>query len=136
VSWFHANLCAYCAGSSGSDGVVDEDLTREWKIVLPTICLTTCRADGALPLDRTRRRNGAANGRRAQRARLAASIASQSLEAVFLSVEVTNIEVVPVVPVEPVQPNVRLTGRRGRRNPPVATVARTRKASSHRVAGA
>ncbi len=47
-----------------------------------------------------------------------------------------NIEVVPDVPVEPDVPEVRLTGRRGRRNPPVATVARTRKASSRRVAGA
>jgi hypothetical protein len=27
ASWFHANLCAYCAGSSGSDGFIDEDLT-------------------------------------------------------------------------------------------------------------
>ena len=64
---------------------------------------------------------------------LAASIASQSLEADFLSVGVTNGEVVPVVPDEP---DVRLTGRRGRRNPPVATVVWTRKASSPRVAGA
>jgi len=89
---------------------------------------TSRRADGALFLARTRRRNGAANERRVQRARLAASIAL---------IEATNGEVVPVVPVEPVEPVVdRLSGRRGRRNPPVATVARTRKAGSRHLSGA
>ncbi len=89
----------------------------------------TCRADGALPLARTRRRNGAANERRVQRAR---HVASSS------SVGASNGEdgpVVPANPVEPIEPAARLTGRRGRRNPPVATVARTRKAVSRRVAG-
>jgi hypothetical protein len=93
--------------------------------VLP-IC-PTCRADGALPLARTRRRNGAANERRVQRARLAISIAL---------VDATNGEAVPAVPVEPDEPDARITGRRGRRSPPVAMVARTRKASSRRLAGA
>ena len=119
ASWFHANLCDYCAGSSGSDGDIDEDLTREWKSVLP-IC-PTCRAYGALPLARTRRRNGAANERRVQHARHVASSAS---------VGASNGEdgpVVPANPVEPIEPAARLTGRRGRRNPPVATVTRTRK---------
>ena len=90
----------------------------------------TCRVDGALPLARTRRRNGAASERRVQRARHVASSAS---------VGVRNGEAGPVAPanhVEPIEPAARLTGRRGRRNPPVATVARTRKASSRRVAGA
>ena len=91
ASWFHANLCAYCAGSSGSDGVIDEDLTREWKSVLP-VC-PTCRADGALPLARTRRRNGAANERRVQRARHVAS---------STSVGASNGEDGPVVPANPV----------------------------------
>ena len=87
----------------------------------------TCRADGALPLARTRRRNGTANERRVQRARLATSIAL---------VEATNGEAVPAVPVEPDEPAARLIGRRGRRSPSVATVARTSKASPRRLAGA
>jgi hypothetical protein len=29
VTWFHADLCAYCAGSSGAKGCVDDDLTIE-----------------------------------------------------------------------------------------------------------
>ena len=79
------------------------------------------RADGTLPLARTGRRNGATNKRRVQRARL---------------VKATNGEVIPAVPVEPDEPAVRLTGRRERRNPPVATVARTRKGSSRRLSAA
>jgi hypothetical protein len=31
VPTLNANLCAYCAGSSGGDGVVDELLCVEWK---------------------------------------------------------------------------------------------------------
>jgi hypothetical protein len=131
ASWFYANLCAYCASSSGNDGVVDKDLTPEWKSVLP-IC-ASCRSDGGLPLARTRRRNGARNERRTQRARLASSIAPQSHEENVVPVEATNGEVVPV---EPVEPDARLTGRRKRRNPTVAKVTRTRKASSRCVASA
>ena len=63
-------------------------------------------------------------------------IASQTLEEDFSSVEATNGEVVPVVSAEPVEPAARLPGRRGRRSLPVATVARTRKDSSCRIAGA
>jgi hypothetical protein len=29
AAWFHANLCAYCAGSSGTEGFVDERLTQD-----------------------------------------------------------------------------------------------------------
>ena len=43
-------------------------LTIEWKSVLP-VC-QQCRAYGALPLARTKRRNGASNVQRAHRARL------------------------------------------------------------------
>ncbi len=63
ASWFDAELCCYCAGSSGAKGSVDEVLTIEWKSVLP-VC-QQCRADGGLPLARTKKRNGASNGRRA-----------------------------------------------------------------------
>jgi hypothetical protein len=68
ASWFNPKLCAYCAGTNGVDGSIDEKQTLEWRSVLP-IC-TTCRANGALPLVRSRRRNGGAYERRAQRARL------------------------------------------------------------------
>ena len=49
---------AYCAGSSGANGIVDEILSVEWKSVLP-LC-TSCAASGAIPLTQTRRRNGVA----------------------------------------------------------------------------
>jgi hypothetical protein len=68
ASWFNPNMCAYCAGSSGAGGVVDAELSIEWKSVLP-VC-PTCRTDGALPPVRSRRRNGASHESRAQRARL------------------------------------------------------------------
>jgi hypothetical protein len=68
AAWFHANLWAYCAGLSGTKGFVDERLTREWKSVLP-VC-PTCRADGALPIARTKRRNGDAIQRSGRRAHL------------------------------------------------------------------
>ncbi len=57
VSWFRADLCAYCAGSSGANGFVDDELTIDWKSVLH-VC-RQCRAKGALPLARIKRRNGA-----------------------------------------------------------------------------
>ncbi len=50
------------------------ELTRQWKIGL--LACPSYRAKGALPLARSRRRNGAVNERRAQRARLAAPPAS------------------------------------------------------------
>ena len=74
ASWFKPKLCAYCAGLSGSEGIVDEELSLQWKSVLP-VC-PACSAKGALPLARTRRRNGVVNERRAQRARLVAPPAS------------------------------------------------------------
>ena len=77
VSWFDAELCCYCAGLSGAKGYVDEVLTIEWKSVLP-VC-HQCRANGALPLARTKRRNGASNGRRAERARLTTQVHTCSL---------------------------------------------------------
>jgi len=55
-------------GSSGTKGFVDEYSSIEWKSVLP-IC-RDCRADGAIPLAQTKRRNGATHARRAQRDRL------------------------------------------------------------------
>ncbi len=70
MSWFRADLCAYCAGSSGANGFVDEELTIEWKSVLP-VC-QHCRAEGALLLARTKRRNGGRNARRETRVRLTA----------------------------------------------------------------
>ena len=68
ASWFNPKLCAYCAGTNGVVGSIDENQTSEWRSVLP-IC-TTCRANGALPLVRTRRRNGGTYERQARRARL------------------------------------------------------------------
>ena len=68
AAWFNANLCAYWAGSSGTEGYVDECLTRERKSVLP-VC-PSCRADDALPIARTRRRNGDAIQRSGRRAHL------------------------------------------------------------------
>ena len=73
--WFNANLCAYRAGAFGVERFLDVDLTLEWKSVRP-VC-STCRADGALPLVRTRRRNGEAKERRAQRACLVTHVAPQ-----------------------------------------------------------
>ncbi len=64
ASWFDKALCAYCANSSGAKGFVDEHLTIQWKSVLP-IC-QDCRAHGAIPLARAKRRNGAAYAQRAQ----------------------------------------------------------------------
>ena len=71
----YVKLCAYCAGTSGVDGTIDEAHTLEWKSVLP-IC-PTCLAGGARPLVRARRRNGEVHERRAQRAHLLNSRASQ-----------------------------------------------------------
>ena len=67
TSWFDATLCAQCAGSSEAMRSIDDHLNIEWKNVLLVCHL--CRADGALPLARTKRRNGEANARRTQRDR-------------------------------------------------------------------
>jgi len=68
VSLFNPIMCAYCAGSSIADGVVDAELSIEWKSLLP-VC-PACRTDSALPLVISRRRNGSSHDSRAQRARL------------------------------------------------------------------
>ena len=67
ASWFDGAMCAYCADSSVAKGYVDEHLAAEWKSVLP-IC-QNCRTYGAIPLARTKRRNGTAHAQRAQRDR-------------------------------------------------------------------
>ena len=67
ASLFNDSLCAYCAGSPGANGIVDDILCVEWKSVLH-VC-TSCHAAGAILMTRTRRRNGAANGARSKRAR-------------------------------------------------------------------
>ena len=73
-------MCAYCAGSSGAKGFVEEHLTIEWKSVLP-IC-KDCRAKGVVPLARTKRRNGAANAKRKQRDRLIADVPQANVDVV------------------------------------------------------
>ena len=79
AAWFDANLCAYCAGASGLSGFVDEELREEWKSLLP-VC-QTCRDDGALPLVRTRKRNGAARAKQGQLTRLRQSAGVQQAAA-------------------------------------------------------
>ena len=66
ATWCDSSLCAYCAGGSGYDGIVDEALVVEWKTV-PPLC-KVCRDHGALPLARYRRRNGAALAKKAAKA--------------------------------------------------------------------
>jgi hypothetical protein len=68
ASWFDASLCAYCAGSSGAKGFIDDHVSIEWKSVLP-VCEVS-RVDSALPLARIKRRNREAIARRAERYRL------------------------------------------------------------------
>ena len=109
ASWFDGALCAYCAGSSGAKGFVDEHLTIEWKSVLP-IC-QDCRAHGAIPLARTKRRNGATHAQRAQRDRLTAEVL-EAPRLAFLDV-VTPVEVTDIPPT-PTSTAPRTT-KRGRR---------------------
>jgi hypothetical protein len=59
--------------SSGSD-----HLSIEWKSVLP-VC-QNCRADGAIPLARSKRRNGAVNGKRAERDRVTADVPEANVD--------------------------------------------------------
>ena len=59
TSSFNAKNCAYCAGSTGADGFVDEELNVVWKSVLH-VC-QECRANGALPIAVSRSRNGVHN---------------------------------------------------------------------------
>jgi len=37
ASWFNPKVCAYCAGTSDVDDIIDEHHTLEWRSVLP-IC--------------------------------------------------------------------------------------------------
>jgi len=62
---FNSKLCAYCAGASGADGIIDEQSRLVWKTVLH-VC-QHYRASSALHIARTKRRNGVANEQRAQR---------------------------------------------------------------------
>jgi hypothetical protein len=66
---FNSKLRAYCAGASGADGIIDEQLRLMWKSVLH-VC-QQCRLSRALPIARTKRRNGVANEQRTQRPLLA-----------------------------------------------------------------
>jgi hypothetical protein len=77
-SWFDGALSAYCAGSSGAKGFVNDHLSIEWKSVLP-VC-QDCRADGARPLARSKRRNGAVNGKRAERDRVTADVPEANVD--------------------------------------------------------
>ncbi len=116
ASWFNAKLCAYCAGTSGVDGTIDEAHTLEWKSVLP-IC-PTCLAGGARPLVRARRRNDEVHERRAQRAHLLNSRASQVADEYEEQVPVeggARGEATPSVVVPPaIGPRVYRRGRRRR----------------------
>ena len=65
--WYEPNLCAYCANTSGGEGILlDKNLLKEWKSVLP-LC-EACRASGALPLVRYAVRNGAAQAKTSAKA--------------------------------------------------------------------
>jgi len=88
TSWFDKELCDYCAGSSGAKGFVEEQLTIEWKSVLP-IC-KDCHADGAIPLARIKRRNGSANAKRGQRDRLIVADVPQANVDVVYPLEATD----------------------------------------------
>ena len=74
AAWFDENLCAYCAGVNG-EGFIDKELLGEWKSLLP-VC-QSCRDEGAPPLVRSKKRNGAANSHAQQRRRLAANAANE-----------------------------------------------------------
>ena len=132
VTAITAKLYAYCANSSGAEGFVDEHLSLEWKSVLH-VCLE-CRAACALPLARTKRRNGASNEHRSRRAGVAASSAPQaSNEEVRAPVVVGGavVFVESVVDVPSISPAVARRGRNRRHlDEPVAT--RSRKTRSRR----
>ena len=71
-------LCAYSAGSYGANGFVDEHLTIEWKRMF-LIC-QDCRANFAMPIARTKRRNGAANGQREESDRLTVHVSEACVD--------------------------------------------------------
>ncbi len=68
---------------------VDEELTLKWKSVL-LVC-RRCRADGDLPLARTKRTNVATNARRAQRVRFRAPVPQADEDGVVSLVEGSDI---------------------------------------------
>ena len=110
MSWFHADFCVLCAGSSGAKEFVDDALTIEWKSVLH-VC-QQYRADGSLPfIARTKRRNGATKARRAQRGRLTAPPLESDADDVVSPVEGSDIP--PHVP--SITP--RITKRKRREGP-------------------
>ena len=118
TSAFNAKLCAYCAGSSGADGFVDEELNVVWKSVLP-VC-QECRANGVLPIARSRRRNGALVDKRAQRRRLNTATASQARVDVDTDAAREAIEedgVPPTIASATTIPTATRAVRRGRRQP-------------------
>jgi hypothetical protein len=78
-------MSSHCAGSSRSDGIVDAELTRDWKRVFRIF--PECHADETLPLARTRRRNGDANERRAQLARISKRVMPRVSNEYFSPVE-------------------------------------------------
>ena len=88
ASRFDGELCAYCTGSSDAKGFVDDYLSIEWKSVLPI--WQDCRADDALPLARTKRRNGAVNGHRAQRNLSTADVPQAHVD-VLTPIEATDV---------------------------------------------
>ncbi len=102
------------------------DLTLEWKSVLPV--RSTCRADGALPLGRTRRRNGEANELRAQRACLTTSVAPEvSGEGEDVSEEAGGSGL--VTPLVGAPTPASHIARRGRRRQQLTSHARPRRRS-------
>jgi hypothetical protein len=130
TSSFNAKLCAYCAGSSGADGFIDEELNVVWKSVLP-VCQEGC-AHGALPIARSRRRNGAQIENRAQRCHLTTT-ASQARDDVntIAVTEAIEEDAVPLTTVAtttiPTATRVLRRGRQPREPTSGTTTPRTRK---------
>ncbi len=120
-------LCAYSARSSRAERFVDHHLNLEWKSV-KTVCLE-CRAKGALPLVRTKRRNRASNEHRAQRARLMASVAPQASREVALAPVAVDGAVESVAPGVGV-PTVAPPRGRSRKHPDEPPATRSRKVRS------
>ena len=125
TSWFDGTSCAYCAGSSGAKGFVDENLTIEWKSVLP-IC-QVCRADGAIPLARIKRRNGSANAKRAQRNLLTTNVSQAHGD------DVTPMATVDTTP--PTTSSAPGTTSRGRREESERAAKRPRRRLTSGVRG-
>ena len=86
-----------------------------------------CRTYGAIPLARTKRRNGAANGHRARRDRLTA-VVSQLFAYVVTPVEATDIP-------PSRSSTVSWTSKRGRRVDSDLVVARHRRRLTRQVRG-